>query len=230
MKKLFFTLLMLVPMTLWAQDNTWERPEVDEQAEAAKAKENPDAKYLKGAVPEVNGKVVFTKHINAPGKSAAQIYDILHQYLQKMVKEKNQLENSKLITEDTQKHELVASFEEKVGVKALDEYTVQYTLNSFEEWLVFKKSALVLDQTRFYYAIKAECKNGGVDVTMSHIRYLYEEARNPQRLVAEGWITDKDAVNKKNTRLFPGSGKFRRKTIDRKDFLFNKFESLLNEN
>jgi colicin import membrane protein len=209
MKKLFFTLLMLVPMTLWAQDNTWERPEVDEQAEAAKAKENPDAKYLKGAVPEVNGKVVFTKHINAPGKSAAQIYDILHQYLQKMVKEKNQLENSKLITEDTQKHELVASF---------------------EEWLVFKKSALVLDQTRFYYAIKAECKNGGVDVTMSHIRYLYEEQRNPQRLVAEGWITDKDAVNKKNTRLFPGSGKFRRKTIDRKDFLFNKFESLLNEN
>lgn len=209
MKKLFFTLLMLVPMTMWAQDNTWERPEVDEQAEAAKAKENPDAKYLKGAVPEVNGKVVFTKHINAPGKSAAQIYDILHQYLQKMVKEKNQLENSKLITEDTQKHELVASF---------------------EEWLVFKKSALVLDQTRFYYAIKAECKNGGVDVTMSHIRYLYEEQRNPQRLVAEGWITDKDAVNKKNTRLFPGSGKFRRKTIDRKDFLFNKFESLLNEN
>lgn len=209
MKKLFFTLLMLVPMTLWAQDNTWERPEVDEQAEAAKAKENPDAKYLKGAVPEVNGKVVFTKHINAPGKSAAQIYDILHQYLQKMVKEKNQLENSKLITEDTQKHELVASF---------------------EEWLVFKKSALVLDQTRFYYAIKAECKNGGVDVTMSHIRYLYEEQRNPQRLVAEGWITDKDAVNKKNTRLFPGSGKFRRKTIDRKDFLFNKFEALLNEN
>ena len=118
MKKLFFTLLMLVPMTLWAQDNTWERPEVDEQAEAAKAKENPDAKYLKGAVPEVNGKVVFTKHINAPGKSAAQIYDILHQYLQKMVKEKNQLENSKLITEDTQKHELVASFEEWLVFKS----------------------------------------------------------------------------------------------------------------
>ena len=209
MKKLFFTLLMLVPMTLWAQDNTWERPEVDEQAEAAKAKENPDAKYLKGAVPEVDGKVVFAKHINAPGKSAAQIYDILHKYLEKMTKEKNQLENSKLVTEDTQKHELVASF---------------------EEWLVFKRTALVLDQTRFYYAIKAECKNGGVDVTMSHIRYLYEEQRNPQRLVAEGWITDKDAVNKKNTRLYPGSGKFRRKTVDRKDFLFNKFESLLNEN
>ena len=209
MKQLFFTLLLLVPMTLWAQDNTWERPEVDEQAEAAKVQENLNAKYLRGAVPEVDGKVVFTKHIDAPGKSAAQIYDILHQYLEKMTKEKNQLENSKLITEDTQKHELVASF---------------------EEWLVFKKTAIVLDQTRFYYVIKAECKNGGVDVTMSHIRYLYEEQRNPQRLTAEEWITDKEAVNKKNTKLYPGSGKFRRKTIDRKDFLFNKFESLLNEN
>lgn len=209
MKQLFFTLLLLVPMTLWAQDNTWERPEVDEQAEAAKVQENLNAKYLRGAVPEVDGKVVFTKHIDAPGKSAAQIYDILHQYLEKMTKEKNQLENSKLVTEDTKKHELAAGF---------------------EEWLVFKKTAIVLDQTRFYYVIKAECKNGGVDVSMSHIRYLYEEQRDPQRLTAEEWITDKEAVNKKNTKLYPGSGKFRRKTIDRKDFLFNKFESLLNEN
>lgn len=208
MKKLFFTLLMLVPMTLWAQDNTWERPEVDEQAEAAKAKENVNAKYLRGAVPEVDGRVVFTKHIEAPGKSASQIYDILHQYLQKMTKEKNQLENSKLVTEDTQKHELVASF---------------------EEWLIFKKAALVLDQTRFFYVIQAQCQDGGVDVTMSHIRYLYEEQRKAQRISAEEWITDKEAVNKKNTKLYPGSGKFRRKTIDRKDFLFNKFESLLNE-
>ena len=208
MKQLFFTLLMLVPMTLWAQDNTWERPEVDEQAEAAKAKENVNAKYLRGAVPEVDGRVVFTKHIEAPGKSASQIYDILHQYLQKMTKEKNQLENSKLVTEDTQKHELVASF---------------------EEWLIFKKAALVLDQTRFFYVIQAQCQDGGVDVNMSHIRYLYEEQRKAQRISAEEWITDKEAVNKKNTKLYPGSGKFRRKTIDRKDFLFNKFESLLNE-
>ena len=112
MKKLLFTMFMLVPMTLWAQDNTWEKPEVDEQEEVAKAKVNPDAKYLRGAVPVVNGKVLFSTHIDAPGKTAAQIYDILHQYMEKMTKEKNQLENSKLVTEDTQNHELVASFEE----------------------------------------------------------------------------------------------------------------------
>ena len=36
-------------------------------------------------------------------------------------------------------------------------------------------------------------------------------------------------VNKKHTKLLPVSGKFRRKTIDRKDFIFNKFNTLLNE-
>ena len=62
---------------------------------------------------------------------------------------------------------------------------------------------------------------------MSRIHYFYDENRKPERFKAEGWITDDYAVNKKNTKLFPGSGKFRRKTIDRKDFIFDKFESLL---
>jgi colicin import membrane protein len=47
--------------------------------------------------------------------------------------------------------------------------------------------------------------------------------------LAEEWISDEYAVNKKRTKLYPISGKFRRKTIDRKDFIFNKFETLLNE-
>lgn len=206
MKKFIISILALAPLNMWAQDNTWERPEEEQQEEVAQQKVNPDAKYLKGAVPEIDGKVVFSKHIDAPGKSAAEIYNILHKYLTKMTTEKNQIQASKLVTEDTEKHILAACY---------------------EEWLVFKANAIVLDRTRFYYALMAECKDGGVDVKMSHIRYLYEEERKPERYTAEEWITDSQAVNKKNTKLFPGSGKFRRKTIDRKDFLFNKFESLL---
>ena len=64
-------------------------------------------------------------------------------------------------------------------------------------------------------------------MTLSRIRYLYDENRTPQHLKAEEWITDKEAVNKKGTKLLPITGTFRRKTIDRKDFLFNKFETLL---
>ena len=39
---------------------------------------------------------------------------------------------------------------------------------------------------------------------------------------ADDWITDKHALNKKKTKLYKGSGKFRRKTIDRKDNIFGK--------
>lgn len=204
MKKFLMIMLALLPLSLWAQDNTWEQPE-EEQEEVATVKVNPDAKYLRGAVPEVDGKVVFHKTIEVPGKSADQIFSIIKGYLTKMTREKNQL-NSALVLDDSLKYQ--------VGGR-------------YEEWLVFKKSAIVLDRTRFMYVLDARCSNGKVELELSHIRYLYEEQRNPQRLMAEGWITDKDAVNKKNTRLYPMSGKFRRKTIDRKDFLFNKIESLL---
>lgn len=205
MKKLFFTMLALVPLTLWAQDNTWEINEDEDVKQEVKVKTNVDLKYLKGAVPEVNGQVVFSKHINVPGKTASQIYDIMLQYMQRLTKTSNQIE-SQISTSDAQKHEIV-------GI--------------YQEWLVFKNTALSLDRTRFFYALRAQCSDGAVDIEMMRIRYLYEEERTPQRMSAEEWITDKESVNKKNTKLLPMSGKFRRKTIDRKDYLFNKFESLL---
>ena len=204
MKKLIITIFALVPLMLWAQDNTWERAE-EEEVEVKPVKPAMNPKYLRGTVPEVDGKVVFSKTIDAPGKSAADIFDILQKYLLKMTKETNQI-NSRLAIANKEAGELAATC---------------------EEWLVFKSSALSLDQTRFYYVVQAKCQDGKADVSMSRIRYLYDEYRRPQRLNAEGWITDKEAVNKKNTKLLPLSGKFRIKTIDRKDFLFNKFENLL---
>lgn len=206
MKKIAIMILGLLPLSLWAQDNTWELPEEEQQQEEVKdTKPKVDAKYLRGAVPIVDGKVVFTTSIKAPGKSASQIYTIVKDYLTKMTREKNQI-NSMLVKDD--------SINWEVGGR-------------FEEWLIFKKNAIVLDQTRFIYVLDVRCQDGVAQVELSHIRYLYEENRDPQRLTAEEWITDDEAVNKKNTRLYPRTGKFRRKTIDRKDFLFNKLETLL---
>ncbi len=202
MKKFFLLLMTFLPFMAIAQDNTWELPEEEEQAQK---QVNKDAKYLKGAVPEVDGKVVFSKTIAAPGKSAAEIYTILKQYMEKMLQEKNQI-NSMMIEDDANEHHLAAKY---------------------QEWLVFKRNFISLDQTQFQYVLIADCKNGQVDVSISRIRYFYGSDKDMQRYTAEEWISDKEAVNKKNTRLLPLSGKFRRKTIDRKDFLFNKFEDLL---
>ena len=203
MKRILIGIMALMPLTMWAQANTWEKPEVEETT--VKENINKDVKYLKGAVTEVDGKVVFSKTIDAPGKTADQVFDIVKAYLEKMTGEKNQV-SARIVIDDKEKHELGATF---------------------NEWLVFKSTAIMLDQTRMLYVIKATCSDGKANIEMANIRYIYDEERQPQHYTAEEWITDKEALNKKGTRLLPVSAKFRRKTIDRKDFLFNKFESLL---
>ena len=204
MKKILITLLLALPMMAAAQDNTWERIETEPVSKA-----NPDAKYLvENAVPVVDGKVTWKTTINAPGKSAQQIYDILLAQLNKMVKEENQLEErSKVAIQDQAKHQLGATF---------------------HEWLVFKNTALSLDRTVLNFQLIADCSDGKADVQMTRVSYDYELERDPTHYTAEEWITDKYAVNKKHTKLTKLSAKFRRKTIDRKDFIFNKFTALLN--
>ena len=205
MKKILITLLLALPMMAAAQDNTWERVE-----KAPAESTNPDAKYLaEGAVPEVDGKVCWQKVIEAPGKSAQQIYDILLAQMNKMVNEENQLfEKSKVAIQDQTKHQLGATF---------------------HEWLVFKSTALNLDRTVLNYQLIVNCSDGKADVQMTRVSYDYELERDPTHYTAEEWITDKYAVNKKRTKLLKLSAKFRRKTIDRKDYIFNKFTTLLNE-
>lgn len=79
------------------------------------------------------------------------------------------------------------------------------------------------------YMLVADCEDGVAHVKMTRITYDYDLERDPIHYAAESWIIDKYCVNKKHTKLLPVSGKFRRKTIDRKDFIFNKFNTLLNE-
>lgn len=203
MKKILIVLLTLMPLMASAQDNTWERIEVEEQP-----KENPDAKYLvPNAVPEVDGKVVFQTTLTAEGKTADEIYDILLQQLTKMTTEPNQIAGSVVVQNDREEH--------KAGA-------------IFHEWLVFKDLALSLDRTQMNFQLHVTTADGKAEVSIDHITYDYDLERKPQHYTAEEWITDKNAVNKKHTKLYPISAKFRRKTIDRKDFIFNKFNSLIN--
>ena len=204
MKKFIIAVLLAMPAIASAQDNTWEKIEQEPVQ-----KDNPDAKYLvPNAVPEVNGFVCWETTIEAPGKSASQIYGILHAQMEKMVKEPNQIANSAVAIKDSSSYKLGAVF---------------------HEWLVFKSLALSLDRTHLNFHLLVNCSDGRAEVKMTHITYDYDLERKPQHYTAEEWITDKYCVNKKHTKLYPVSGKFRRKTIDRKDFIFNKFNTLLNE-
>lgn len=201
MKKILIAMLMALPVVAIAQDNTWEQPEKTE------VKGSPDQKYLAGAVPVVNGKVIFETTIKAPGKSKKQIFDIMLEQLTKMTKEANQFEQSRIVLADNENSEQIVA--------------------SYQEWLVFKNKPLSLDRTRLFYYLMTDIKDGEATLKMTRIYYLYDEEREPMTYQAEEWITDQYGLNKKQTKLARVSGKFRRKTIDRKDFIFQKFTQLL---
>jgi colicin import membrane protein len=197
MKKVFIVLLALLPIAMAAQDNAWEKTIQNQNDEI----------YLAGAVPVIDGKVTFQTTIKVPGKTRQQIHALLLDYLTKMTKEEGQFEQSRIVLDDNENKKQV--------------------VGSYQEWLVFKNKPLNLDRTRLFYHIIADCQDGEANIKMTRIYYLYDEERDPQTYQAEEWITDRYGLNKKQTKLARVSGKFRRKTIDRKNYLFEKFEQLL---
>lgn len=84
MKKIYMLIISCLPLMAMAQ-NTWEMKDA-----TGKTKPNPDQKYLAGAVPVADGKVIFEKTIDAKGKTAAQIYDIALKFMTELTKEDNQ--------------------------------------------------------------------------------------------------------------------------------------------
>lgn len=179
--------------------------EIQEEAEKKKADDKNNEIYLAaGAVPEVDGKVQWTCDINVPGKNAQQIYDEMLRIMSKLTKEENQLERSKVALVNEQEHKIASTM---------------------QEWLVFTSTFLSLDRTKMSYILNADCEDGHVKLTMERISYVYGEGKDTNYYKAEEWITDKNAVNKKHTRLLPMSGKFRKKTIDRKNELFKTIKA-----
>lgn len=183
--------------------------ETEEQTKekAKKDKEEVLDIYLApDAVPMVDGMVRWTRDIDVPGKTAQQIYERTLAIIGAIIKEPNQLEWSKVAIANEKEHTIMATM---------------------QEWLVFASNAIMLDRTKFNYVLQAKCSNGHVQIALDHITYNYDVQGTKNTYKAEGWIDDKSAVNKKHTRLFPGSGKFRRKTIDRKNTLFDFIEKQL---
>lgn len=220
MKKLIVSILMLAPLASFAQ-NTWEVPTVQKSEKTQRKalfegkKKTIDAKYLAGAVPEVDGKVTFTLDLDVAGKSADEIYNKVFSVLQEMTTEDNQVKE----VADKSKIAVVNKAEHTIAAK-------------YKEWLVFRNSALSLDRTVFNYTIIAKATDGHLNLTLSRISYQYEFERNDAEgmsVSAEEWISDKAALNKKKTGLLKYTKKFRIKTIDRKDNIFETISNALRQ-
>ena len=183
------------------------RPALDPNSE--------DYKYLKpGAMPEQDGNVVFTLDLDVPALTAQQVYDRMYVALDTIANQECQIQDehskSGVVLVNKKEHSIVAQY---------------------HEWMTFKKNFVVLDRTRFNYTVIAKCTDGHLHLTLERMTFLYEQGRPTEmRTSAEEWISDKEAINKKGTKLLPGSAKFRRSTIDRKDELFELITKMVKGN
>lgn len=178
---------------------------------AGGAKERDDSKYLAGAVPEENGVVKFQQTFAVPGKTQQEIFQKLSTYVDGIVATAEKNPRTRIIQSDAATGELVARV---------------------EEWMEFKKKPLYWDRTRFRYQLIVQCSEAKCHIEVTQISYYYEEdieGNNGRTFKAEEWITDKEALNKAQTKLVLGSAKFRRKTVDRVEQLFEQARNLFEE-
>ena len=158
------------------------------------------------AIPVKNGKVTFEETIPAQGYTAEQVKSIIDAWL------KERFVKPTIISA---KH-----------INSGNPYTA---ILKGEEYIVFKNKPLVLERARIYYYLTLTANDGSCTFNMSRITYWYddEDENGGLKMIAEEWITDENAINKKgNLKKF--EGKFRNKTIELKDFLINDLTNRLN--
>jgi len=188
MKKLLTLLVALFTITTATAQIT--APVVEE-------KPDTDNKYMVGAVPEVNGKVVLTRTVEVPaGLTEQEVMNRVDTWLVRCSK-------------DERMH-----FTQRLPKPADNELQQTYSLE-----LTFSKSFLSHDFAELAYVLAVRHTGNQLVMEMSHIYYKYNENNKQNKYTAEEMISDKYALNKKKTKLVFGYKKFRMKTIDFMDEL-----------
>ena len=118
------------------------------------AQDKDDSKYLAGAVPEVDGKVVFTKEFSIPGMSQDEIYERLLGWMDARLKENEN--TSRVVFSDKEKGQIVG-----IG----------------DEWIVFSSTALSLDRTKILYQLTVTCQPEKSVLEVEKIRFNYRERK-----------------------------------------------------
>lgn len=157
--------------------------------------QNNDNRYLEGAVPEVNGRVVFSKDFAIPGLSKDEVYARSLNWMNNLI-EKNG-NDSRLLYSNTEEGQIVGTT---------------------DKVLVFSSSAFSLDRAHMIFQLFIQAEAEKCKMEVSKIRYNYREGK--EKYTAEEWIVDKYALNKDRTKLVKGLAKWRKSTINYIDTLY----------
>ncbi len=165
-----------------------------------------DKRYLAGAIPMENGKVVFYRQLDITGITTQTAMELTQEWAKVTLAANGY--NSKVYDIDNNAGTLIMNIDGD---------------------LIFKSSAFQLDKATIALILDIKFNNNRCMLTFKNIRYLY--AINPNNenrdvIMADNWITDKEALNKAGTKMYAMNGKFRIRTVQLIDYLT---ESLRNE-
>lgn len=164
-----------------------------------------DPKYGEGAVPVVNGKVVFARSLDMPDWSGEQIYQAVKAWADTFFVPTKEFQRQILIA-DPEKGQLLAQG---------------------QQYLVFTDKTFSLDRALVSYQLLVTCSTGKCELKMRGIRYLYQTGGvKPETILAEEQIVDKYTMNKAKTKLIRATGKFRTRTIDLAGQIFDEVASV----
>ena len=174
----------------------------------------------KGAVPEVDGAVVFKDVIAAPGKTKEDIFAKLAQWAS-LRYEPNSVMG--IYTDPNFFKNLESS-----KVKEANKQSGKIQCQGAEE-LIFSIKPLAKNYTQAFYLLNLDVQNGQVDFKLHTLSFNVDQGEGKfVRETAEDWITDKECLNKKGElRRIPG--KFRIKTIDLVNELKKEISAAINQ-
>lgn len=216
MKKIIIALFAVaLPMIMQAQsEGLFARKKIKS------AKEDQSAYAAKGAVPEVNGEVVFADVIAAPGKTKDEMFAKISQWAS------FRYEPNSTMGEYTER-----GFFKNIEfskVKSADKQSGKIQCQGAEE-LIFSIKTLAKNYTQAFYMLDLTVNDGNVDFKLHTLSFNVDQGESQFiRMTAEDWITDKECLNKKGElRRIPG--KFRIKTIDLVDELKKEIAEAINQ-
>lgn len=166
-----------------------------------------DAKYLDGAVPEVDGKVVFSKTITVKNPVPADnLFELMNKWANDnyQISEGDKLINRVLLVDKDDKH---------IACQG-------------EQYLVFRRNAFILDQAKMTYQLILNVDEGVCKATVRNIKYEYSDSKTP--MPAEETIADEIALHKDGNKLNRYYNRFRTKTVDSINHIFTSIDTYLN--
>ena len=165
-----------------------------------------NTKYLGGAVPTTNdGIVCFSHTFVDKNKSTQQFYDIFKNFALQKINDTQNIERSRILSES--KDTLIATICEPI---------------------YFKRKKWEADSTLMQYQYNVTFKDNTATLRIWFISYSYDQEREfAFNYRAEEWITDQYALSKDGLSLLKLPGKFRKKTVDYVNDIFNELEKQL---